>query len=57
LFISGGQMPKLADPHADDFVQKPFAFHELVGCVWELHLRDNPNDPDRRIICVEPEMA
>jgi DNA-binding response OmpR family regulator len=42
LFISGKNMPELEDPRADEFVQKPFDSRELLGCVWELLLREGP---------------
>jgi two-component system response regulator MprA len=42
LFISGKVMPTLEDPEADAFVMKPFVCQELLGCVWELLLREVP---------------
>jgi DNA-binding response OmpR family regulator len=40
LFISGKDTPVVEDPEVDDFVAKPFSCRELLGCVWELLLRD-----------------
>jgi two-component system OmpR family response regulator len=48
LFISGSHMPVTEDPDADEFVQKPFRCSELLGCVWELLLRDPPPDAPSR---------
>jgi DNA-binding response OmpR family regulator len=42
LFISGKVMLTLEDPEADAFVVKPFNCQELLGCVWELLLREVP---------------
>lgn len=40
LFISGKEAPVVEDPETDEFIQKPFKSHELLGCVWHLLLRD-----------------
>jgi len=51
LFISGRLGPVCDDSEQDDFVSKPFHARELLGCIWELLLRDTPkhrvNDPQR----------
>jgi CheY-like chemotaxis protein len=40
LFISGIEpIPSRRDPDREDFVSKPFSGHELLGCVFELLLR------------------
>jgi DNA-binding response OmpR family regulator len=47
LFISGVEpIPSRRDPDREDFVRKPFSGHELLGCVFELLLR-NRNDRQR----------
>jgi len=51
LFISGYGKPRLDDPEADDFVAKPFSSRELLGCVWELLLRDLPHRHAARRRC------
>ena len=41
LFISGIEpIPSHRDPDREDFVSKPFSGHELLGCVFELLLRN-----------------
>ena len=41
LFISGvDPIPSRRDPDREDFVSKPFSGHELLGCVFELLLRN-----------------
>jgi CheY-like chemotaxis protein len=41
LFISGIEpIPSRRDPDREDFVSKPFSGHELLGCVFELLLRN-----------------
>jgi len=41
LFISGvDAIPRQHDPDREDFVSKPFSGHELLGCVFELLLRN-----------------
>jgi two-component system OmpR family response regulator len=45
LFISGKGRSALEDPEADDFIKKPFSSRELLGCVWEVLLRDPPRRP------------
>ena len=42
LFVSGGVEGASDDPDRDDFVGKPFHRNELLGCAWELLLRDVP---------------
>jgi DNA-binding response OmpR family regulator len=42
LFISGSVDGITDDPDRDDFVGKPFCRSELIGCAWELLLRDIP---------------
>ena len=42
LFISEWIDGITDDPDRDDFVSKPFCRSELVGCAWELLLRDVP---------------
>ena len=42
LFISGAESaPNRCDPGRDDFVPKPFCPRELLGCVFELLLRNS----------------
>jgi DNA-binding response OmpR family regulator len=49
LFISGIEpIPSHRDPDREDFVSKPFSGHELLGCVFELLLR-NGNDQQRML--------
>jgi DNA-binding response OmpR family regulator len=41
LFISGvDPIPSRRDPDREDFVSKPFSGRELLGCVFELLLRN-----------------
>jgi two-component system OmpR family response regulator len=39
LFISAWSGPVGDNPYLDDFVAKPFNHRQLLGCVWELLLR------------------
>jgi DNA-binding response OmpR family regulator len=42
IFTSGAEPPPgRCDPDRDDFVTKPFRERELLGCVFELLLRNN----------------
>ena len=45
LFISGVEIPSRTNPDLDDFVHKPFCKRELIGCVWELLLREHRAEP------------
>ncbi len=43
LFISGWHEPVVCDPVLDDFISKPFAFAELLGCVLKVLSGNQPN--------------
>ena len=44
IFISGAEPPPgCCDSDRNDFVTKPFLKRELLGCVFELLLRNNHN--------------